>query len=45
MMGRCPTTVLWRSVPQAALLEGAEFLAYQQLEHGTKAHPVFPSSP
>jgi len=43
--------LLWRLInfadrnPQAALLEGAEFLLHQQIMLGTKANPVFPLKP
>jgi hypothetical protein len=41
-------TMLWRLInfadrnPQAALLEGAEFLIHAQLVHSTKGHPTLP---
>lgn len=39
-------TMLWRLInfadrhPQAALFEGAEFLAHEQILNGTKEHPI-----
>ena len=44
-------TMLWRLIsfadrhPQAALLEGAEFLVHEQLVQGTKNDPVFSIEP
>jgi hypothetical protein len=43
-------TMLWRLInfadrnPQAALFEGAEFLAHEQLRLGTKEEPILPAS-
>ncbi len=40
-------TMLWRLIsfadrhPQAALLEGAEFLVHEQIVHASKSHPNF----
>jgi hypothetical protein len=31
--------------PQAALMEGAEFLLHEQITLGTKSHPVIPDNP
>jgi hypothetical protein len=42
--------LLWRLVsfaerhPQAALFEGAEFLAHEQMQMGMKATPILPES-
>lgn len=41
-------TMLWRVInfadrhPQAALLEGAEFLVHEQIVHASKSHPSIP---
>ncbi len=43
--------ILWRLIsfasknPQAALMEGAEFLMHEQIVYGMKALPQFPTSP
>jgi hypothetical protein len=48
MFGLC-FPMLWRLInfadknPQAALFEGAQFLAHEKLVFGTKANPVLPA--
>jgi len=43
--------ILWRLIsfanknPQAALMEGAEFLVHEQIIYGSKAQPQFPALP
>jgi len=43
--------ILWRLIsfanknPQAALMEGAEFLVHEQIVYGMKAQPQFPALP
>jgi hypothetical protein len=49
LSGMC-FALLWRLIgfaerhPQAALLEGAEFLAHEQMQLGMKSSPVLPDS-
>ena len=43
--------LLWRIIslaqkyPQIVLLEGSDFLIYQQMTQGSKAHPILPDGP